>query len=157
MPHLLPVAPFSISRSLRINVPADRIHALINDLRAWQQWSPWEGLDPAMQRTYSGADTGVGSRYAWKGNKQAGEGSMEIVGSTPERIDVDLNFTKPWKAHNQVSLSLAPTGAGTEVTWTMTGENKGMAAIFAKLFNMDKMLGKDFDKGLAQLKTVAEA
>lgn len=151
------MAPFSISRSVRINAPADRIHALIEDLSAWQEWSPWEGLDANLDRTYSGPASGVGSRYAWNGNKDAGAGSMEITGSTPQRIDVDLQFTKPWKAHNQVVLTLAPVGDATDVTWTMTGENKGIAALFAKVVNMDKMLGKDFEKGLAQLKAVAEA
>lgn len=82
---------------------------------------------------------------------------MEITGSTPQRIDVDLRFTKPWKAHNRVALTLAPVGEATDVTWTMTGENKGIAALFAKVVNMDRMLGKDFEKGLAQLKAAAEA
>lgn len=151
------MAPFTITRSTRINAPAERIDGLINDFHHWQQWSPWEGLDANLKRTYTGPDAGVGTRYAWSGNKEAGEGSMEITRSTPEAVDVDLRFTKPWKAHNQVTLALTPAGDATDVTWTMHGENKGVAAVFAKLFNMDKMLGKDFDKGLAQLKTAAEA
>ncbi|MFP5416621.1 MAG: SRPBCC family protein [Actinomycetes bacterium] len=151
------MAPFTIVRSTHIDAPPARVHALVNDFRAWQQWSPWEGLDAELRRTYSAAASGVGAHYAWSGNRKAGEGSMEITGSTPERVDVALTFTKPWKARNHVSLSLTAAGGGTDVAWTMTGDNKGLAAVFARLFNMDAMLGKDFEKGLAQLKAAAEA
>lgn len=127
------------------------------DFRRRQRWSPWEGLDPDLQRTYTGPEACVGARYAWSGNKNAGEGSMQITSSTPDRVEVALSFTRSWKATNRVVLTLAPAEAGTEVTWTMHGENRGVAALFARFMNMDALLGKDFEKGLAQLKAVAEA
>lgn len=148
---------FEIARSITIAADPARVHGLLDDFRAWRQWSPWEEVDPNLSRDYSGPPTGVGSRYAWEGNKKAGKGSMEITGSTPERVDVALAFEKPWKAQNKVDFTLTPVGdAGTQVTWRMTGEHKGLAALFAKVVNMDKMLGKDFDKGLLQLKRAAE-
>ncbi|WP_432478868.1 SRPBCC family protein [Nocardioides sp. GXQ0305] len=150
------MAGYTITRSIDVDAEPSTLHALVDDFHEWTKWSPWEDVDPALQRTYSGAERGVGAHYAWSGNRRAGQGSMEIVGSTPEQIAVKLVFEKPWKAENPVEFSFAPTGAGTRVTWTMSGENTGMAAVFAKVFNMDKMLGKDFDKGLARLKAVAE-
>ena len=148
---------YTITRSVVVDTEPASVHALVDDFHEWTKWSPWEDVDPALQRTYSGADRGVGAHYAWSGNRKAGQGSMEIVGSTPEQIDVRLVFEKPWKAENPVAFRFTPTSAGTtEVSWTMTGENQGMAALFAKVFNMDKMLGKDFDRGLSRLKAVAE-
>lgn len=147
---------YTITRSVDVAAAPNAVHALVDDFHEWTKWSPWEDVDPELNRTYSGPDRGVGAHYAWSGNRKAGQGSMEIVGSTPEQIDVALVFEKPWKAHNPVRFRFVPQGDGTTVTWTMTGDNKGMAAVFAKVFNMDKMLGKDFDKGLARLKGVAE-
>jgi hypothetical protein len=132
------------------------VHGLVNDFHEWPAWSPWEDVDPALQRTYSGPDSGVGAHYAWSGNRKAGSGSMEITSSTPQEIDLRLSFLKPWKATNEVSFTIVPVGEGTEVTWRMRGEQKGAAAIFGKVFNMDKLLGKDFEKGLARLKATAE-
>ena len=132
------------------------MHGLIDDFHEWTQWSPWEDIDPEMQRTYSGPEAGRGARYAWKGNRKAGEGSMEITGSGPDGVDIELRFLKPWKATNQVRLSLAPTTHGTDVTWTMTGEQTGLMALFGKVVPMDRLVGKDFEKGLARLKAVAE-
>ena len=137
-----------------------RVHALINDFRNWQQWSPWEDVDPEIQREYSGPAQGVGAHYAWRGNNKAGEGSMEIIESNPQRIDIRLSFLKPWKAHNAVTFAIVPVEAGqggSDVAWSMSGENRGLAAVFAKVFSMDKLLGKDFEKGLARLKTAAES
>lgn len=150
------MAAFTISRSIDIKAPAAAVQALLTDFHAWQDWSPWEGLDPDLKRTYSGPATGAGARYQWDGNRKAGSGSMQIVDASAQRVDIDLRFTRPWKAANPVSFTLIPAGDATTVTWTMDGNNKGFAALFAKLFNMDAMLGKDFDKGLAQLKRVAE-
>ncbi|NNG20013.1 SRPBCC family protein [Naumannella sp. ID2617S] len=151
------MAPFSISRTTPIAAAPDAVHALINDFHAWPRWSPWEGVDSNLQRSYSGPESGNGAAYAWQGDKNAGRGNMTITGSTPERIDIDLHFEKPWKAHNRVRFDVVGTPQGqTEATWTMSGENRGIAALFAKVFNMDKMLGKDFEKGLAQLKVAAE-
>ena len=151
------MADFTVVRETHIDADPARVHALINDFRQWQQWSPWEGLDAALQREYSGAEQGVGSHYAWQGNRKAGEGTMEIVGSNPQQIDVRLSFQKPWKAKNDVSFAILPDNGGTDVAWTMTGANSGFAAIFAKVVSMDRLLGKDFDKGLAQLKAAAES
>ena len=148
---------FEVSRSLTIQAAPARVHALVDDFHEWTAWSPWEDVDPDLRRTYTGPPAGVGARYAWQGNRKAGQGSMEITGSTPERIDVRLTFLKPWKATNEVAFELVPNGAGADVTWRMWGENTGMAALFTKVFNMDKFIGKDFDKGLARLKAVAES
>jgi hypothetical protein len=152
------MAEFEIVRSTTIAADPARVHSLINDFHAWTAWSPWEELDPELSRDYSGPDSGVGARYAWQGNRKAGQGSMEITGSTPEQIDLRLVFLKPWKADNKVDFKLTSVGdAGTEVTWRMAGENKGLHALLSKVFNMDKLVGKDFDKGLAMLKATAES
>ena len=151
------MASFEVTRSATINAPPERIHGLVNDFHEWQKWSPWEELDPDLERTYSGPDKGVGAHYAWKGNRKAGEGSMEITGSTPERIDIKITFLKPWSATNDVRFTLTPAGDGTDVTWSMTGEQKGLAALFGKIFSMDRLVGKDFEKGLAQLRASAES
>ena len=111
------------------------MHGLINDFHEWTAWSPWEDLDPELSRDYSGPDTGVGARYAWQGNRKAGQGSMEITGSDAGAIDLRLLFVKPWKADNKVDFTLTPGDAGTEVTWRMTGEQSGLQALFTKLFN----------------------
>ena len=150
------MSSFDIARSTTIEAAPARVHGLVNDFHEWPAWSPWEDVDPALRRTYSGPDSGVGAHYAWSGNRKAGSGSMEITSSTPQEIDLRLSFLKPWKATNEVSFTLVPVGGGTEVTWRMRGEQKGAAAIFGKVFNMDKLLGKDFEKGLARLKATAE-
>ncbi len=147
---------YTVTRSVDVEADPAACHALVDDFHTWTQWSPWEDTDPQLQRTYSGAERGVGARYAWSGNRKAGRGTMEIVGSTPERIDVQLVFEKPWKAENPVWFEFAPAATGTRVTWTMTGESSGVAAVFAKVVNMDRLLGRDFEKGLSRLKGVAE-
>lgn len=151
------MADFEVTRSRTIAAPRERVHALIDDFREWRRWSPWEDVDPELRRDYSGADSGVGARYAWEGNRKAGKGNMEIVSSTAERVDVRLVFEKPWKATNQVAFDLQPVAEeATEVTWRMTGTNRGFAAIFSKVVPMDRLVGKDFEKGLARLKATAE-
>jgi hypothetical protein len=151
------MSQFDIARSTTVRADPSEVHALVNDFHAWPLWSPWEDVDPALQRTYTGPDSGVGAHYAWSGNRKAGSGSMEITSSTPEQIDLRLSFLKPWKATNDVTFTFVPVGGDTQVTWRMTGEQKGIAAVFGKVFNMDKLLGKDFEKGLARLKASAEA
>ncbi|PVG81410.1 transcriptional regulator [Nocardioides gansuensis] len=151
---------FSTARSTTIAADPAVVHALIEDFRAWRKWSPWEDLDPDLKRTYSGPERGVGSRYEWSGNKKAGQGSMEIVesdppGSGPGRVVIDLEFLKPFKARNTTRYDLKPTGAGTDVTWTMSGERNVLMAVAGALF-FDKAIGKDFEKGLARLKAAAE-
>jgi hypothetical protein len=151
------MSEFEVARSTTIAADPARVHGLINDFHQWTVWSPWEELDPELSRDYSGPDSGVGARYAWQGNRKAGQGSMEITGSTPERIDLRLLFLKPWKADNRVDFTLTPVGdAGTQVTWRMTGEHKGLGVLLSKVVNMDRLIGKDFDKGLARLKAAAE-
>ena len=152
------MADFEVARSTTIAAPRERVHGLIDDFHQWRAWSPWEDIDPGLRRDYSGPDAGVGARYAWEGNRKAGKGSMEITESAPERVGLRLVFEKPWKADNRVAFELEPAGEGTTaVTWRMTGTNKGVAGIFAKVFNMDRLVGKDFEKGLARLKTTAES
>ena len=149
------MADFSMSRSTRIEAEPARVHALLDDFREWQKWSPWEGLDDNLHREYTGPDHGVGSTYHWSGNKKAGEGEMAITESTPRSVVVDLEFLKPFKASNVTRFDLTPSGHGTDVTWTMTGERSAVMSIMGKAF-FDRAIGKDFDKGLAALKREAE-
>ncbi|MHA7270107.1 SRPBCC family protein [Arthrobacter sp. HLT1-20] len=145
---------FSVSRSAFIPAPAEEIYPLVTSFREWVKWSPWEGLDPAMERSYSGPVEGVGAKYAWKGNGKAGAGTMEIFEATePATIGIRLEFSKPMKAVNPTTFTFVPEGNGTRVTWTMTGENKGLGRVFMLFMNMDKLVGGDFEKGLAQLAT----
>ena len=145
---------FSSTRTILVDAPASSILPLLTDFRAWVQWSPWEGLDPDLQRTYTGE--GVGARYAWSGNNKAGQGSMTMTGIAPDRVEVDLVFEKPFKATNQVVFELEPRDEQTEVAWSMTGERNLVFAVMGKLY-FDKAIRKDFDKGLAALKVAAEA
>lgn len=147
---------YTVERSITVNAPAHRVHGLVDDFHSWTSWSPWEDIDPALQRTYLGADSGVGARYEWSGNRKAGAGSMEITASTPARIDIALDFLKPFKASNVTSFVFEPSGSGTRVRWLMSGEQKGLMGLFGRFFSMDRMIGPDFEKGLARLKGVAE-
>lgn len=149
------MAEFTLSRSTRIQADAARVHALVDDFREWQKWSPWEGLDPDLSREYSGPDHGVGSTYHWSGNKKAGEGEMRITESTPTSVVVDLQFLKPFRASNVTTFALTPVGDATDVTWTMTGTRSAIMGLMGKLF-FDKAIGADFEKGLASLKREAE-
>lgn len=147
---------FEVVRKTTIDGPPERIHALLDDFHQWSKWSPWEDVDPNLQRTYTGPDSGVGARYAWKGNRKAGEGNMEITASSPDRIEVRLAFLKPMAATNRVEFLVTPAGSGTEVTWRMTGEQTGVWGVVGKVFPMDRMVGRDFVKGLTRLKAVVE-
>ena len=152
------MSSYQVTRSTTIDADPARVHALVNDFREWQRWSPWEDLDPNLKRTYSGPDAGVGAHYAWSGNRKAGEGSMVITAVTPLEIDVKLDFLKPFSASNQVQFILVPEGAATtKVEWRMKGEQKGLGGFVGRFMNMDKLVGKDFEKGLARLKTAAES
>lgn len=152
------MADFRVERSTTIQAPPALLHGLVDDFHHWQRWSPWEDLDPELQRTFTGPSSGVGSRYSWKGNRKAGEGAMEITSSTPERVDLALTFLRPMKATNLVAFDLRPTAdGGTHVVWSMTGEQKGLMGLLGKLVPMDRWVGKDFEKGLARLKQVAES
>ncbi len=147
---------FSVQRSTTINAPAATVHEHLNDFHKWVNWSPWEGLDPALQRTYGGPEAGVGTTYAWSGTRKVGQGRMEITESTPQRVALDLQFIKPFKANNKTVFALSPAGEGTAVTWTMTGPKTLVTKIMGIFMSMDKIVGKDFDKGLAALKQVSE-
>jgi Polyketide cyclase / dehydrase and lipid transport len=152
------MADFEVVRSTTIAASPERVHGLIDDFHAWRAWSPWEDVDPGLERDYSGAEKGVGAKYAWEGNRKAGKGNMEILSSTPERVDVRLVFEKPWKATNQVAFELTPAGdTATDVTWRMSGTTRGFAALFGKFVSMDRMVGKDFEKGLERMKAAAES
>ena len=150
------MSTFSLSRSTHIDADPGRVHALVDDFRQWRLWSPWEAADPAMEREYDGPQRGVGARYAWRGNSKAGEGSMEITDSDPSTVVVDLRFLKPFKAVNVSRFDLAPHDGGTHATWTMTGERNPVMAVLGRLF-FDKLIARDFDRGLARLKDAAEA
>ncbi len=147
---------YSVERSITVNASSHLVHGLVNDFHKWPLWSPWEGLDPALQRTYGGPDEGEGARYDWKGNRKAGEGGMVITGSTPERIVMTITFLKPFKATNTTRFDLTPSGNGTQVRWEMSGEQQGVMSLLGKVYPMDRMIGPDFEKGLARLKAVAE-
>ena len=148
---------FEVKRSIVIDAPAPTIQLLIEDFHEWPKWSPWEEMDPQMKRDYTGPTYGVGSAYAWSGNRKAGSGRMEITVAQPGRVDLDLDFTAPMKTQNRIAFDLTPKGEATEVTWTMSGTQKGIWKLIGKVYPMDKLVGKDFEKGLARLKTAAEA
>ena len=149
---------FRIERSATIAAPPAAVFTLVNDFHQWARWSPWEKLDPQMQKTFEGAPAGVGASLHWSGNKKAGEGRMTITESKPEeRVVTALQFIRPFAAHNVSEFALAPGPGGVAVTWAMTGRNNFMLKAFGLFANMDKMIGKDFEEGLANLKRVAEA
>lgn len=151
------MTPFTVTRSRQIDAPPEQVIPHVVDLRAWQQWSPWEGLDPALERVYEGPDSGVGARYQWSGNRKAGAGSMVITEVSEQVVEIDLEFTRPFKASNKVEFTLNATAAGVQVTWTLRGENTRMGSLFSRLFRVEQQIGADMDKGLSQLKTVVEA
>ena len=147
-----------VARSATIDAPPDAVFAQVNDFHNWQAWSPWEKLDPNLQRAYSGAESGEGAAYHWTGNAEVGEGQMTIEESRPgELIHIKLEFLKPFAATNAAEFTFAPHGDSTEVTWTMTGEKNFVCKGMCLFMDMDAMIGADFEKGLAQLKDVVES
>ena len=148
---------FSVERKISINAPAERVHANLNDFHLWEAWSPWAKLDPAMKTTYGGPASGQGATYEWVGNSDVGEGKMEITGTTPSSsVTIKLDFLKPFESHNTTVFTLTPTASGTDVTWTMSGPATYMTKVMTSFVSMDKMVGGDFERGLQQLKAVAE-
>jgi carbon monoxide dehydrogenase subunit G len=148
---------FIVERSTAIKAPPEKIFALINDFNAWTAWSPWEKKDPAMKRTFGTATSGKGASYAWEGNKEVGQGRMEIAESVPSsKVAIKLDFLKPFEAHNQAIFTLESKGDTTNVNWRMEGHTPYFAKIFHVFMDMDKMVGKDFEAGLANLKASAE-
>ena len=150
-------AEFSVTRSATMSAPAATVHALVNDFHEWSKWSPWEHRDPNMTRTYDGTDAGKGAEYRWSGDKNVGEGMMRITESVPpELILIHLEFIKPFKATNTTECKFTPEDGGTKVTWSMMGRNNFMAKAMSLFMDMDKMIGKDFEQGLADMKAAAE-
>jgi uncharacterized protein YndB with AHSA1/START domain len=148
---------FRVQRAMRINAPPEKIFALINDLHRWGSWSPYEKKDPTMKRTHSGAANGKGAVYEWEGNRDIGTGRMEITDtSPPSRVSIKLDFIKPFEAHNNVEFTLEPNGHSTNVTWALHGPASYTSKVMSVVFNMDRMVGKDFEAGLAGLKAAAE-
>jgi hypothetical protein len=149
---------FRIARSAKLAAPIDVLFGHVNDFRRWSAWSPWEKLDPKLERTYSGAAEGVGAVYEWSGNNKAGAGKMTIKQSVPsERIEIELVFSRPMAATNTAEFTFERGDGGVTVTWSMSGRNTLGGKLFALVVNMDKMLGKSFEEGLEKLGRVAAA
>jgi hypothetical protein len=149
---------FHIERSATINAPSATIFPHINDFHRWAAWSPFEKMDPQLRRSYAGPAAGIGAAYSWVGNNKVGEGSMKITECTPTRkVGIALEFVKPFKASNVATFTLTPEAAGaTRVTWAMDGQNTFVSKAMGLFMNMDKMIGGEFEKGLASLKSIAE-
>jgi uncharacterized protein YndB with AHSA1/START domain len=148
---------YTVERSVTIDAPPQRVYAEIADFHNWTKWSPWEDIDPALNRTYSGAEAGTGAVYGWSGNRKAGAGRMEITrADDPSAVQIALDFEKPWKAHNDTVFTIRPVGDASEVTWTLTGRKTFMTRVMGIFTSMDSFLGKDFEKGLSRLKAAAE-
>jgi hypothetical protein len=149
---------FRISRSAKISAPPAAVFPHVNDFHKWDAWSPWAKIDPAMKVAYEGPPEGVGSVYRWSGNNEVGEGVMKIIENRPnELVKIDLEFLKPFAAKNIAEFTFQPDGNQTNVTWTMTGQKNFVLKAVHLFMNMDKMLGDQFEKGLAQLDAVVTA
>jgi len=148
---------FRIQRSVKVAAPPDKVFPLINDFHNWHAWSPWEKKDPAMKKTHSGASQGKGAVLEWDGNKDVGTGRMEALESIPSaKIVIKLDFLKPFEAHNTAEFTVSAAGNVTDVTWAMYGPQPYMMKVMGLLCSMDKMVGKDFETGLANLKQLVE-
>jgi hypothetical protein len=148
---------FRVERSASISAPPRAVFAQVNDFHNWEAWNPWGKLDPAMKQSYEGAPAGTGAIYRWNGNKEVGEGRMTIIDSRPsDLIRINLEFFKPFAATNSTEFTFKPAGDRTAVTWSMTGKNNFMAKAVHLFMNMDKMVGAQFEQGLAQMKSVVE-
>lgn len=148
---------FLVTRSTTIQAPPAKVFAILNDLHQFGSWSPWQKLDPAMQTTYSGAASGAGAVYTWTGNDQVGTGRMEILKTVPDaKLTLKLDFFEPFEAHNTAEYTLQSNGTTTTVTWAMLGPSPDISKLMGVFVSMDRMIGKDFEIGLANLKAVAE-
>ena len=151
-------AEFRVARSATVSAPAQVVYAQVEDLRKWQAWNPWQKIDPAMKLTFAGPATGPGASYSWVGNNQVGEGRLTIIESRPnDLVRIKLEFMKPFAATNTAEFTFKPEGDKTAVTWSMQGNNNFIAKALHLVMNMDKMVGGQFEKGLADMKLVAEA
>lgn len=149
---------YTVERSATIAAAPERIYEQVVDFHRWTRWSPWEDADPGMERTYSGSDSGPGAAYAWSGNRKAGQGRMRITEvQEPTGVTVDLEFDKPFKSHNTIQFVLTAEGSDrTHVRWVMTGPKTLATKVIGLFTSMDKVVGPDFEKGLARLKDVVE-
>jgi len=148
---------FRVERSLAVKAPADAIYPVVADFHRWTGWSPYEGRDPGMKRTFGGAAQGKGAAYAWDGNNNVGAGQMEILeANTPSKLCIKLDFERPFEGHNTAEFTFVPQGDATLVTWAMYGPAPFLSKIMQVFINMDSMIGKDFEAGLASLKKLTE-
>ncbi len=148
---------FRVERSISIKATPDKVYALLNDFHQFPSWSPWQDIDPAMKVTYSGSASGPGAIYEWSGNSAVGAGRMEILKSEPAaKVNVKLDFLQPFEGHNTTEYTLASGAGGTTVTWAMFGPSPYISKLMGIFVSMDSMIGKDFERGLAKLKAVAE-
>ena len=150
---------FQVQRSATLNASPEKISPLISDFHNWGAWSPWEKIDPSMRRTFSGAPAGKGAVYEWSGNGKAGAGRMEILEASPTKVSIQLDFIKPFEGHNLTDFTLEPQPGCpnvTRVNWDMHGPSPYLSKLMGVFMNLDRLIGKDFEQGLANLKTVAE-
>ena len=148
---------FRVRREITVQAPAERIFPLIDDFHQWVAWSPYEHRDPALKRTYGGAESGKGAVYGWEGNNSVGSGRMEILESAaPSKIVIKLDFFKPFEGHNTAEFTMLSQGDATHVTWLMHGPAPFLNKVMQVFMNLDKMIGRDFETGLANLKKLAE-
>lgn len=147
---------YSVTRSIAIKAPPEKIQPLISDFHQWTLWSPWEHLDPGMTRTFSGAPKDLGAVYAWQGNREVGAGRMEVISLTPSKVGIKLDFYVPVHSSSLTDFVLEPKGDITQVTWTMSGKTDYVAKLMGIFVSMDSMIGPAFDSGLSKLKAVAE-
>ena len=148
---------FKLSRSAKIAAPPEKVFPHVNDFHNWEAWSPWAKMDPACKNTFAGASSGTGAIFSWVGNNKVGEGRMTILESRPsDFIRIQIEFFKPFKATNTAEFGFQPEGGQTVVTWSMSGKNNFMGKIFGLFVNCEKMVGRDFEKGLAAMKSVVE-
>lgn len=149
-------AEFEVKRDTTIPASRAAVYALLIDFHRWREWSPWENLDPALSRTYSGPDAGVGAVYEWVGDRKAGAGRMEITDAVEQsKVQIALQFLKPFKSKSTTTFELVERDGDTEVTWRMVGAKTVMTRFMGVFMSMDTMVGKDFEKGLTQLKDAA--
>ena len=148
---------FSVQRATTVKAPPEAIFPLINDFHQWRTWSPYETKDPAMKRSFSGAASGKGAVYGWEGNKNVGSGRMEVLDtSMPSKIVIKLDFFTPFEGHNTAEFTMLPQGDATNITWLMHGPAPFMSKVMQVFMNVDNMVGKDFEVGLANLKKLTE-
>ena len=149
-------AEFEVVRETTLAASRAAVYALLVDFHEWRKWSPWEDIDPALSRTYSGPDAGVGATYEWVGNRKAGAGRMEITDAVePSKVQIALQFLKPFKSSNTTTFELVERDGETHVTWRMVGPKTFMVRFMGVFMSMDKMVGKDFEKGLSRLREAA--